>query len=52
VSALDGVHWTEEAVSWFRAMVEHRTLYARLFPLRSAVTVHLFLERGAMGAMR
>ncbi|CAL8263530.1 unnamed protein product [Lota lota] len=52
VSPVDGRRWTEEAVSWFKAMVEKRTLYARLFPLGSAITVQLFLERGKMGAMR
>ncbi|CAL8355729.1 unnamed protein product [Merluccius merluccius] len=52
VTPAEGSQWTEQAVSWFKAMVENRTLYARLYPLDSTITVQLFLEKGKMGAMR
>lgn len=52
VTPVDGSSWSEEAVGWFRDMVENRTLYARLFPQGRDVMVELFLEKGKMGAMR
>ncbi|XP_029917104.1 uncharacterized protein LOC115366039 isoform X2 [Myripristis murdjan] len=52
VMPVNGKDWSEEAVGWFRAMVHNRTLYARLYPQGSKVTVELFLERGKIGAMR
>uniref|UniRef100_A0A1A7Y7U5 Tudor domain-containing protein n=1 Tax=Iconisemion striatum TaxID=60296 RepID=A0A1A7Y7U5_9TELE len=52
VSPVNGGGWSEEAVSWFKAMVHNRTLYARLYPQGPAVTVELFLEKGKLGAMR
>ncbi|KAJ3587629.1 hypothetical protein NHX12_011226 [Muraenolepis orangiensis] len=52
VTPVEGRRWTEQAVSWFKAVVEKRTLYARLHPLGSALSVQLFPEKGKMGAMR
>ncbi|XP_030000930.1 uncharacterized protein LOC115426841 [Sphaeramia orbicularis] len=52
VMPVNGKHWSEEALGWFRAMVHNRTLYARLYPQGPKVTVDLFLERGQLGAMR
>ncbi|XP_017282127.1 uncharacterized protein LOC108242057 isoform X2 [Kryptolebias marmoratus] len=52
VTPVNGSHWSEEAVGWFRAMVHNRTLYARFYPQDPTVTVELFLEKGKLGAMR
>ncbi|KAF7229577.1 putative LOC107395772-like protein [Nothobranchius furzeri] len=52
VSPVNGGGWSEEAVSWFKAMVHNRRLYARLNPQGPTVTVELFLEKGKLGAMR
>ncbi|KAM3613131.1 uncharacterized protein V6R79_021004 [Siganus canaliculatus] len=52
VTPANGSDWSEEAVSWFQAMVHNRTLYARLYPQGTTVTVELFLEKGRLGAMR
>ncbi|KAG8004138.1 KH domain-containing protein akap-1 [Nibea albiflora] len=52
VTPVHGRDWSEEAVSWFQAMVHNRTLYARLYPQGPKVTVELFLEKGKLGAMR
>lgn len=52
VRPINGSHWSDEAVDWFKAMVHNRTLYARFYPLEPTVTVELFLEKGKLGAMR
>lgn len=52
VTPVNGTDWSEDAVGWFKAMVHNRTLYARLYPEGSKVTVELFLEKGKLGAMR
>ncbi|XP_010785460.1 uncharacterized protein isoform X2 [Notothenia coriiceps] len=52
VTPVNGSDWSEEAVVWFRDMVENRTLYARLYPQGPKVTVELFLEKGRLRAMR
>ncbi|XP_069553219.1 tudor domain-containing protein 6-like [Brachyistius frenatus] len=52
VMPANGRDWSEEAVGWFKTMVHNRTLYARLYPQGSTVTVELFLEKGKLGAMR
>ncbi|KAM6977835.1 transforming growth factor beta activator LRRC32-like [Aplochiton taeniatus] len=52
VTPVDGSSWSEEAVGWFRDIVQNRTLYARLYPQGAKVMVELFLEKGKMGAMR
>ena len=49
---MNGSDWSEEAVGWFRDMVDNRTLYARLYPQGPKVTVELFLEKGKLRAMR
>ncbi|XP_051810745.1 LOW QUALITY PROTEIN: tudor domain-containing protein 1-like [Acanthochromis polyacanthus] len=52
VTPVNQTDWSEEAVDWFKAMVHNRTLYARLYPLGPKVQAELFLEKGALGAMR
>ncbi|KAK5897274.1 hypothetical protein CesoFtcFv8_010348 [Champsocephalus esox] len=52
VTPVNGSDWSEEAVGWFRDMVDNRTLYARLYPQGPKVTVELFLEKGKLRAMR
>ena len=49
---MDGRYWSEEAVDWFRATVDNRTLYARLYPQGSRVMAELFLDRGKIGTTR
>ena len=44
--------WSEEAVDWFRAMVDNKILYARLYPQGATVMAELFLEKGKIGTMR
>ncbi|XP_026186792.1 uncharacterized protein LOC113144782 [Mastacembelus armatus] len=52
VTPVNGSDWSEEAIGWFKAMVDSRTFYARLYPQGPKVTVELFLEKGKLGAMR
>ncbi|XP_045075987.1 putative GPI-anchored protein pfl2, partial [Coregonus clupeaformis] len=54
VRPVDGCGWTQQSVSWFRDMVDNRTLYARLYPQGDGdnTTVELFIEKGKLGAMR
>ncbi|XP_026213031.1 uncharacterized protein LOC113160167 isoform X2 [Anabas testudineus] len=52
VMPVNGRDWSEQAVGWFKAILHNRTLYARLYPQGSKVTVELFLEKGKLGAMR
>lgn len=52
VTPVNGSDWSKEAVGWFQAMVHNRTLYARLYPQGTKVTVELFFEKGKLGAMR
>ncbi|XP_028315812.1 uncharacterized protein LOC114471298 isoform X2 [Gouania willdenowi] len=52
VVPVTGNHWSQQSVSWFRALVHNRTLYARLYPHGNNIAVELYLERGKLGAMR
>ena len=52
VTPVDGMEWSEEAVDWFRVMVDNRMLYARLYPLGTSMMAEFFLEKGKLGTMR
>lgn len=52
VSPVNGSDWSDEAVGWFRHMVQKRILYARLYPEGPRILVDLFLEKGKIQAMR
>lgn len=52
VTPVNGTHWSEEAVGWFKQVVHNRKLYARIYPQGPRITVELFLEKGKFGAMR
>lgn len=46
VTPVNGSHWSEESLAWFKAAVHNRTFYARFYPQGPKVTVELFLEKG------
>ncbi|XP_055744010.1 uncharacterized protein LOC129827309 [Salvelinus fontinalis] len=54
VRPVDVCGWTQQAVDWFRDMVDNRTMYGRIYPQgeRRNTMVELFMEKGKLGSMR